>query len=287
MGLFRCFSVGISLIALVSNSFAQQMKDADYLPSRQTQPFTESAIFAKPLKPKDPPIPPPSLIEEEKPLPRPKIWSGGLELGLSGADGNSEVLKIRTGMDLKRVTESNIFTMNLTYGYSNQNGVLNENKALLNARDELPFPNSPWSLFASTNMEYDEFRAFDFRVGAYGGVGYQAIKTETAYLQTRTGAGATREIGGPKDRWVPEALLGFDLEYQFTDRQRIISTFDYYPNLENLNRHRIRTRAAYEILVDPSLNLTLRLGIQDRYDSNPGPARRNDIDYFATLLLKF
>jgi hypothetical protein len=46
-------------------------------------------------------------------------------------------------------------------------------------------------------------------------------------------------------------------------------------------------RAAYEILIAPEWGLTLRLGIQDRYDSDPGDAKRNDFDYFSTLLLKF
>jgi hypothetical protein len=27
--------------------------------------------------------------------------------------------------------------------------------------------------------------------------------------------------------------------------------------------------------------------VQDRYDSSPGPARRNDLNYFATLLFRF
>ena len=33
--------------------------------------------------------------------------------------------------------------------------------------------------------------------------------------------------------------------------------------------------------------MVLRLGVQDRYDSNPGPARRNDLNYFVTLLFRF
>lgn len=50
---------------------------------------------------------------------------------------------------------------------------------------------------------------------------------------------------------------------------------------------RVRSFAAYEIVLNPGRNLALRPGIQDRYDSRPGPAKPNDVDYFTTLLFKF
>jgi hypothetical protein len=219
--------------------------------------------------------------------PPPKLWTGGVEFGLSGSEGNSQVLKIRLGNDLKRETADNIFTSNFFYGISKQQNVENENKALWNARDEILFGNSPWSAFVSSNLEYDKFRAFDFRIGVYGGAIYTFWKNETGFLKGRVGAGVQREIGGPEDQWVPEALFGFDTEYALTSRSKLTGNFDYYPSLEDLNQYRIRARAAYEVLVDPDLGLTLRLGMQDRFDSQPGPAKKNDLDYFATMVFKF
>ncbi len=49
----------------------------------------------------------------------------------------------------------------------------------------------------------------------------------------------------------------------------------------------MRARAAYEYILDPEMGMILRLGAQDRYDSNPGNAKRNDLTYFATWGLKF
>jgi hypothetical protein len=262
------------------------MAEGDFLPSKQNNEFKDSTLIPKPLKiEKATPAETPG--ELPPPPPPPKIWTGGLEFGVNGTDGNTEVLKIRLGADLRRETASNLFTADFVYGMARQVGLETENKALFNARDEILFADSPWSIFASTNVEYDRFRAFDFRVGVYAGVGYQWLKSEATDFRTRAGAGAVREIGGPRDRWVPEALLGYDLVHSFTERQRFVTTLDFYPNLEDAGEFRVRTRAAYEILVDPSIGLNLRLGIQDRYDSNPGPAKRNDIDYFVTLLLRY
>jgi hypothetical protein len=33
--------------------------------------------------------------------------------------------------------------------------------------------------------------------------------------------------------------------------------------------------------------MVLRLGVQDRYDTLSGQSKRNDVNYFATLLFKF
>jgi hypothetical protein len=69
--------------------------------------------------------------------------------------------------------------------------------------------------------------------------------------------------------------------------QRLILYGDFYPDMGDPRHYRVRTFAAYEIVLHPDWNLTLRLGIQDRYDSKPGTAKPNDLDYFTTLLFKF
>jgi hypothetical protein len=240
----------------------------------------DNPIFTKTLTPTDP---------AKK---TPNLWSGGFEFGINGAEGNSQFIKLRTGGDLRRETEDNIFTLNTFYGLARQNGILNENKALLNARDEILFgPNNPWSLFSALQVEYDDFRAYEFRIGVYGGVGRLLYKDETTLFKGRLGAGVQREIGsnGLESKWVPEALIGWDFEHAFTERQKFVTSTDIFPSLANAGQFRLRSRVAYEIVLDPESGTTLRLGLQDRYDSNPGGIgiKKNDIDYFATLLFRF
>ena len=66
-----------------------------------------------------------------------------------------------------------------------------------------------------------------------------------------------------------------------------LSSVDMYPNLSQLGQYRVRARAGYEIVIAPEHGLVLRLGVQDRYDSDPGDAKRNDLAYFTTLGFKF
>lgn len=307
------WSVVAAVIALVSSGpvAAQQpdtpapplpkikppdLKTPDYFGPPATQPFDEKTLFPKTPAPAGLPAPPPSdvpvVVPDGSPFaPQPLRWKGGLEFGLSGSQGNSDVFALRLGANADRKSDANLFHLDLLYTLTHQDGITRQNQAILNARDEILFRGSPWSLFSALQVEYDEFRAYDFRVGSYGGVSYRWLKTESTLLKTRLGAGAVREIdtraGGPSDRWVPEAVIGGDFNHRVTDRQGFVSSLDVFPNLSQIGQYRVRARAGYEIVLDPEHGMVLRLGVQDRYDSSPGPARRNDVNYFTTLMFRF
>jgi hypothetical protein len=259
------------------------------------QKFDEKAVFPE-KKPDPPPNPlqPVMIPDGAPPQPPPRrVWSGGFEFGLNGAQGDQSVLNIKLGTFADRKTETNRFHYDFLYTLNTQDGNTQQNQALLNARDEILFPGSPWSLFSAVQTEYDQLRAFDLRVGVYAGAGYTWLDNGTTLFKTRAGAGAVREmslnhaVGNPNDRWVPEAVFGFDFNRRLTDRQSFLSSVDVFPSLSQLGQYRVRARAAYEIVLDPKYGMVLRLGVQERYDSHPGTGRRNALNYFATLLFKF
>lgn len=221
------------------------------------------------------------------PPPPPKLWSGGFEFGLNGAAGNSELFKTRVAGNTKRETPKNIFTSDFLYAYGEANGVRGENHALWNLRDECLFPGTPWSLFVSGTLEYDEFTAWSTRAAAHSGLGYVFVKNDLTLFRTRLGAGASRELGGPENRVVPEALVAFDFEHKFTDRLKATSTVTFYPDLGEIGEFRAVGQAAIEYLIDPTWNLTFKIGCLDRYDSTPEGQKPNDIEYFAVLLWKY
>jgi len=225
-----------------------------------------------------PPAPPP-----------PRLWSGGGEIGLNGSEGNAQLFNMRIGMEARRRTADNILTTDFLYTYTEQQQLIAVHQALLNARDEILFAGSPWTLFASTNIEYDELRAYRYRFGFYGGVGYTVIDDADHTFRLRAGVGAVRELGTGtlEDRWVPEFVFGYDWRYKLNDRSGLMSTLDFYPRVDDFSKFRVRFRAGYEYILDPATGMVLRIGLQDRYDSDPGNAKRNDLTYFATLGVKF
>jgi hypothetical protein len=288
---------GFGLGSGINQPFNEKALFPDAKSLIQNQPGTSPATppswnpFGAPSTAQSGPVNVPLIPDGSLPLSEPKRWFGGFEFGVNGSQGNADVLNLRLGGLVDYKTPGNLFHADLLYTLTHQDGTTRQNQALLNARDEILFPNSPWGVFASAQVEYDQFRQYDFRAGAYSGLSYLWVKTDHLLYKTRVGAGAVREeslgSSGLPGRWVPEALVGMDFNYRFTDRQGFLSSLDVYGNLSQLGQYRVRARAGYEILLDPKYGMVLRLGVQDRYDTLSGQSRRNDLNYFATLLFKF
>jgi putative salt-induced outer membrane protein YdiY len=233
------------------------------------------------------PVPPEEMPFYEWLMPERKYWTGGVELGVTGADGNSNNFNLRFATNAKYENERNLFKTDLLYTYANANGADTQNRAIWRGRYERLQPNSPWSHFLNTEAEHDEFANFDLRLSAHLGCGYMFIKNERTMLKGRFGAGGSQKFGGPDTAFRPELDAGVDFEHKINDRSKISGTIDYYPSLLALDTYRMESRAAYEVLIDPTYNLTFKTGLVDRYDSQPAGKRPNDITYFATILWKF
>ena len=215
-------------------------------------------------------------------------WKGNVALGLNGASGNTERFNLRGEVSGTRDTEHMTTTASALYTYATDDGQKSENRALLAARNDWKLGDSPWMVFAEGSIEYDEFKDWDWRVAGAGGVGYAFIRNDRTTLIGRAGLGLSREIGGTDNTIRPEGLLGLDLSHQLTERQLLTASTTIYPDLDETGEYRAVSNAAWEIMIDPEVNMSLRLGIEDRYDSTPGSGfKKNDFAYFAMLVWEF
>ena len=162
-----------------------------------------------------------------------------------------------------------------------------EDNGRLNIDYDRLLHDTPWSAFGKFGLEYDEFKAFDLRLNVNGGVGYYWVRQDNANLVTRFGAGASREIGAPVDDWIAEAVFGIDADRQLNSRNKVRAKVDYFPAWEDFGDYRLVADFAWEILLDDTDNLSLKLAATDRYDSTPQGAKPNDVYYSLLLLYKF
>jgi putative salt-induced outer membrane protein YdiY len=258
-------------------------------------PVTDEPIVAPPPTPavevEIVPTPDPksdvAIVVEETPPPPPKIWEASVELGLNGSTGNSEVFTARYGAHAKRCVPTDTLTLDLNYSRGSRAGVLAENRAVFDARNEWTFKDNPWSPFVKGSVEYDEFRAFNVRVVANAGLGYQFIKNDLTTLIGRLGSGFSQEIGGPDDDITPEGLAGLDFEHNLSEIQKISAGMEYFPDIGDVSDFRAVNKAAWEMLVDPRWNTSLKLAANHRYDSTPHGAKKNDLDYTLLVMWKY
>ena len=216
-----------------------------------------------------------------------KGWDSHVEFGLDGSDGNANTLAMQAGLELKRKTERYTLGLDINYRQASSRNITTEQNGRFNVNFDRLLGDTSWSAFAKHGMEWDKFKPFDLRLNLNGGFGYYWLRSDTSTLATRFGAGASREIGAPMDDWIPEAVFGMEAERQLTSRQKLKGKFDYFPAWENFGDYRLVSDVSWEILLDGSENLSLKLAATDRYDSTPQGAKPNDVYYSLLLLYKF
>lgn len=227
------------------------------------------------------------ILPADAPKPPPPAWSGGIEFGFNGAEGNSELFKTRVATNAKYDTPEHVWTGSLTYNYATAMGALTENRLLTNTRYERNFLGTPCLAFVSSSLEYDEFRAFPILLTAHAGAGYYFLKDACTFLKGRAGFGGSQTIDGPDDSFNPEALLGMDYEHKFSAKNKFVASATYYPSLDDIGQYRIEANAAVEVMLSDEYNLALKFGVNDRYFSRPQGRKPNDFEYFGALLWKY
>lgn len=210
-------------------------------------------------------------------------WNGGVSLGLFGTEGNNDQFDVRAEIDGERDTDETRTTFLGTYSYANTNDGPSENEAQIIGRNDWKLEDSKWFAFVSGQFDYDEFQDWDTRVSIFGGPGYVWVDDDKQRFMTRVGAGATREIGGSDNAWRAEGLVAAEYRRQLTERQLFNASAEAFPDLGDARNWRVQSRATWEILVDPEVALTLQIGIENQYDTNPNGVQRSDTDYFILL----
>ena len=58
-------------------------------------------------------------------------------------------------------------------------------------------------------------------------------------------------------------------------------------DVTDFSDYRLKTKIAWQVLLDEARNLSLKVSLLDRYDSTPHGLKPNDFDYAVTLLWSF
>ncbi|MGL4514645.1 MAG: DUF481 domain-containing protein [Lacipirellulaceae bacterium] len=213
-------------------------------------------------------------------------WDSGFELGLNGASGVSESISIRTGGFIKREAKDYKLSTTLYYNKTSSEGLEVQSNALLDARYDWLFDDSPWSIYVLSQGFYDEFQSFDFNFNVASGIAYQWIKTDRTSFTTSVGPGTSREFGGIRDEWVAEANFGLNFTHKLSESQKFYAKIDYFPEWENFGRYRVLADTGVEIELNQPSNMSLKLSATDRYDSEPEGFEPHNLNYSALLIWK-
>jgi len=228
-----------------------------------------------------PAVPPPAPEDEAS------AWDGTVDLGADVSTGNTDTADFRLGVDARREDEETQTDLSFVYRYRTEDGEATEDERALSGRYQWLEPDSAWRTFVEASWERDRFKDFDARVRLGGGRAYAFHDTDETQMIGRTGLGVTKEIGAPDEDLMLQGILGFDYEHQLAERQRFVSGVTLYPTLDDLGEYQAQGRALWELRVSETDPWALRLGVETKYDSDPGDAGTTDVNYFASLGYRF
>jgi hypothetical protein len=115
------------------------------------------------------------------------------------------------------------------------------------------------------------------------------LKTDDTTFQGRLACGhAPPDSSGP---WggerITEVLLGCQLEHHLSPRNKVFGEADYACDPADVTRRQVRTQAAWEVLLDPEENLSLRTSVLESSISAPNREQAKSLNYSLNLMWKF
>ncbi|MEM9109638.1 MAG: DUF481 domain-containing protein [Planctomycetota bacterium] len=218
-----------------------------------------------------------------------KGWNRQLEIGLNGAEGNSQNLNFRAAFAADYEDDEDRWIFSMLYRAASSNGTTTEKNFNAELFKDWLLPGEDYFYFANGRFDWDDFQDWDTRWSGFGGIGYQFIDNDRWNVRGRAGIGGNQEMGGTMgDEFTLEALLGIEADYTISENQSIAFTNYLYPSLEDSEDFRNITTLDYIINIDRDKGLALKLGLANEHDSaTPSTSKKNDFTYYASLIWQF
>jgi hypothetical protein len=142
--------------------------------------------------------------------------------------------------------------------------------------------------FLNKKADDDLSRTLTFSNMTDVGTQYPLIKNGDTTFLGRLAGGLSRDYAGlAEGQRIPEVLFGCQFEHQITQRHKILGAVEYARDVTDFGRHRIRTLAAWEVLLDPDKNVSLRTGILESSNKASTGEQATNLNYTVDLIWKF
>jgi putative salt-induced outer membrane protein len=218
------------------------------------------------------------------------LWTGFVNLGYAQARGNSDTQSLNFGANANRTTTRDKIGVTFTSVYAS-NDTTGESIVTANAiRGGLSYNlnlSPQWFVFASTDLEFDEFQNLDLRFAPAGGFGFKAVNTRRTKFDIFGGSSLNREFFSTGlNRTSAEGLIGEEFSFQYSSFGSLQQKMSIYPNLSDPGVFRV----SFDTTADTRVNrwLSWQVSLSDRYLSNPVDGRKkNDVLLTTGLRINF
>jgi putative salt-induced outer membrane protein YdiY len=218
------------------------------------------------------------------------LWTGFVNLGYAQARGNSETASLNFGANANRLTTRDKIGVTFTSVYAS-NDTTGESVVTANAiRGGINYNlnlSPKVFVFASTDLEFDEFQNLDLRFAPAGGFGFKVVNTRRTKFDISGGSSLNREFFSTGlNRTSGEGLFAEEFQFQYSSFGSVQQKMTIYPNLSDPGVFRV----SFDTTADTRVNrwLSWQVSLSDRYLSNPVDDRKkNDVLLTTGLRITF
>lgn len=216
-----------------------------------------------------------------------KEWNGGLEIGSTLTDGNSNTERVIFDFDYGYVWEEKneaIIDANYKYGESDKDKNLDNASVMIQYNRTI---NENIFGHMEARYEMDDIAQLNHRLvlGLGPGIGYNFVKTKKTEFAAEVGfVWIDENQAGVGDDWV---VLRFAerYEHKLTDHSRIYQKLEYLPETDDMEVFLFNFEAGIESGFTKFI--ALRLSVEDKYNSNPeGDVEKNDFILKGGIVFK-
>ena len=212
-------------------------------------------------------------------------WKYRLEAGVSGSSGKSDNQKITIGFSADYEDHDKRWKHKTSYYRYESDGDLSDHSLVATLNRDFLVPGDPRFYFAGGQFDYDEFKDFDYRLSANGGLGYELYKSSTWRLLGRAGLGLNRTFGGTREETATEGLLQLDSKWKINSHQTLDLSNILHPSLSDSGEYRNITTMDWKLKLDDDYGLGLVVGFANEYDSLSEESDKNDVKDHLSLSL--
>jgi putative salt-induced outer membrane protein YdiY len=209
-------------------------------------------------------------------------WERQFDLGVGGAEGNSQSRTIHGALTAKTESPEHRWDVRLAYDSAEKDGERSRQEFFAQGNRDWLVPDSPHFYFALGRLDWDDFQDWDYRINAAGGYGYEFVDRPDWQLRGKVGLGASREFGGEDDALSPEGLLGLESFWELGEHHRIEFATTLHPQFDEPSEYRNLTSLSWVNKLNAAMRL--KIGLTNEYDSAVGEdAEHNDFTYTTAL----
>lgn len=215
-------------------------------------------------------------------------WTYTAGVDISGSSGNTDESSFAVSGQAKLEGPTDRLLLYGNYAYEEANGVRSKDEQ----KGGITYTNffsEKMGWYVREELERDTFEGVDFRSTTGAGLSYRFIEEERLSLEGNAGVSYRYESyvdPGLESDGFPGLDFGLNLNWQFADWGRLVSSVSYLPSVDDFGDYLLSHESGINIPLGASDFWVMRFGIKNDYNSSPGPGRDSlDTSYFARLML--